>query len=80
MNEIQQLYPHILRSLKSMSGSLWDSKTIADATGLARYMESSVFAATFVIAVHMLGYTYHLSKKLQGKVFSNDSQKFCYIY
>lgn len=66
MKEIKELYPYILQSLDSMSGSLWDSKTVTEASGLSKYLRSSVFVACFIIAEHLLGYTYKLSKSLQG--------------
>ena len=66
MSEILTLYPHILSSLQSMTGSEWDSKAVADAFGLLKYLQSTQFVTCFVIAEHILGYTKQLSKKLQG--------------
>lgn len=70
MAELKILYPHILRSLESMtvSTSDWDAKTATDAGGLLKYLKSSSFVAAFIITEHMLGYTYQLSKKLQGQL------------
>lgn len=61
------LYRHILESLDSMKGTDWDAKTIADADGFSKYLSSTQFVATFVIAEHFLGYTKQLSKYLQGQ-------------
>lgn len=50
----------------TLSATEWDAKTSAEADGLLKYLRSSSFVAAFIVAEHMLGYTYQLSKKLQG--------------
>lgn len=72
MNEIKLLHPYILSTLESMvsSSSEYDTKTITEASGLLRYLQSAPFIAAFVISEHMLGYTKTLSKRLQGSSIS----------
>mgnify|MGYP001796612082 FL=1 len=67
MAELRELYPHILAALEQMSGPNFDKDTSAEAHGLRNTMMSDGFIAAFIITEHMLGYTFPLSKSLQGK-------------
>ena len=68
MSEQKTIYPYVLKSLQSMTTSDFDTKTITEAAGLHRYLQSSQFISAFVISEPILGFTKPLSKQLQGQL------------
>lgn len=64
MHELKTIYPYVIKSLEAISVPNWDTKSITDASGLLRYLQSPQLVASFVISEHMLSYTKQLSKKL----------------
>lgn len=66
MSELLLIHPYVVKAISVMTGSTWDTKTIAEAQGLNTYLTQLSFIVPFVISEHMLGYTKQLSIKLQG--------------
>lgn len=64
--ELRTLHPYVIKALGSMKGTGFDAKTSSEASGLATYLQSPQFIASFIISDHMLGFTKTLSQMLQG--------------
>ena len=68
-SDLEAVYKPLLNCLDCIAvneDNKWDPKTVTEATGLKKQLQSSNFIVAFVICHHIFGFSKGLSRQLQG--------------